>query len=223
MLYNIITCSHHCALGPKGARWNAQGAGLHCLVPLDTVDPLPCIPDIAFCVPRPTFLYPWAQGHDNLRRFGMQQEAWRLQSTTRSGSTLLALTQHPFLFPTNPCPSFNVMSVKVTRRGDISPGMGFGPALHGPWGQCHRPPQLERKPALQCTERPSHLPAPLALNELLSPCVVARAASNLFPAGSKALLSIPIELSLMGFNFNLLLLENTDGDPLFPPARTYTG
>lgn len=54
--------------------------------------------------------------------------------------------------------------------------------------------------------------------------MVAQAVSNLFPAGSRALLSIPIELSLMGFNFNLLLLENTDGDPpLPPPTRTYTG
>lgn len=68
------------------------------------------------------------------------------------------------------------------------------------------------------SEPPSHLPAPLALNEVLSPCAGAWAASNLFPAGSRALLSIPIELSLMGFNFNLLLLENTDGDPPLPLA-----
>lgn len=68
-----------------------------------------------------------------------------------------------------------------------------------------------------------HLPAPLALNEVLSPCLVAQAASNLFPAGSRALLRIPTELSLMGFNFNLLLLENTDGDPPLSLARAYTG
>lgn len=74
-----------------------------------------------------------------------------------------------------------------------------------------------------CSEPPSQLPAPLALNEVLSPYMVAQAASNLFPAGSGALLSIPIELSLMGFNFNLLLLENTDGDLPLPPAQTYTG
>lgn len=69
----------------------------------------------------------------------MQQEAWRLQSITGSGSTRLALAQHPSLFPAKPCPSFDVMSIEVTRRSDISPGTGLGPALPVPWGQCHRP------------------------------------------------------------------------------------
>lgn len=72
--------------------------------------------------------------------------------------------------------------------------------------------------ASMCSKPLPHLPALLAPNEVLSPRMVAWAASNLFPAGSRALLSIPIELSLMGFNFNLLLLENTDGDPPLPPA-----
>lgn len=53
--------------------------------------------------------------------------------------------------------------------------------------------------------------------------MAAQAGSNSFPAGCGALLSIPIELSLMGFNFNLLLLENTDGDPSSPPPEHTQG
>lgn len=94
-----------------------------------------------------------------------------------------------------------------TRRGDTSPGHGsVASSVPPPLGAT--PTHSGDSERSQC-----HLPALLALNEVLSPCWVARAASNSFPAGSRALLRIPTELSLMGFNFNLLLLENTDGDP----------
>ena len=82
LLYNIITGSHHRALGPTATRCNAQGAGPHRLVPFSTPDPLSYIPDTASCIPRTTLLYPRAQGQSNLRRFRMQQEARRLQTIT---------------------------------------------------------------------------------------------------------------------------------------------
>lgn len=50
-----------------------------------------------------------------------------------------------------------------------------------------------------------------------------QAGSSSFPAGCGALLSILIELSLMGFNFNLLLLENTDDHPSSPPPEHIQG
>lgn len=78
LLYNIIyniyntTSSHHHALRP-GTGCNAQGAGQHCPVPFDTHSHSPVFPNPLSCVPR-------HRGRD-LRRSGMQQEGWRLQST----------------------------------------------------------------------------------------------------------------------------------------------
>lgn len=70
LLYNKITCSHH-----RGTGCGTQGAGQHCPVPSDTHSH----PPVSW-TQHP--LCHQAQGQGDLRRPGVQQEAWRLHSST---------------------------------------------------------------------------------------------------------------------------------------------